>query len=55
MVGAEEVCYLEGQHFHAEVCSTSKCYEQVDLSEGNGLKSRYDCMEWSTEQPYDCS
>jgi hypothetical protein len=55
MVGAREVRYLEGEHFHAKVSSSSECHGQVDLPKENGLKPRYDSVERSTGWPYHCS
>jgi hypothetical protein len=52
MVGAGEVRYLKGEHLHVEVCSTFQCYGQVNLLEGNGLKSGYDSMEQSARWSY---
>jgi hypothetical protein len=52
VVGAREVRYLEGERFHAEVCTTPECYRQVDLPEGNSLEPRYDFVERSTRWPY---
>jgi hypothetical protein len=52
VVGAGEVRYLKGVHFHVEVCSTFERYGQVNLPEGNGLKFGYDSVEQSTGWSY---
>ena len=52
VIGAREVCYLKGKHFHVEVCLTSKCYGQIDQPKGNDLEPGYDSVEWSTGWSY---